>query len=77
MKRCRPWSEEEEQLLLDLSAQGFSPSRLSSRLGRTTGAVRGRLYGLLRERAARAESEPRSLSTSSSASHGESVGPTP
>jgi hypothetical protein len=66
MKRCRPWSEEEEQLLLDLSAQGLSPSRLSSRLGRTTGAVRGRLYGLLRERAALGKPGPRSRGTASS-----------
>ena len=74
MKRCRPWTEEEEQLLLELSARGFSPSRLSSRLGRTTGAVRGRLYGLLRERAASAEPEPRNLGTSSS---GAELGATP
>ena len=76
MKRCKPWTAEEEQLLLDLSAQGFSPSRLSSRLGRTTGAVRGRLYGLLRERAASAEPD-RNRGTSSPDTYLSGAGPTP
>src|SRR5688572_23431114 len=50
MNRKRAWTAEEEQQLLDLAAQGLSPSRISVRLKRTTGAVEGRLYALLRSR---------------------------
>jgi DNA-binding NarL/FixJ family response regulator len=52
MKRVRPWTADEEQDMLELTARGFSVTRISARLGRTTSAVRGRLYALLRAQAA-------------------------
>ena len=47
--RARPWTADEEQLLLALHSHGLSLPRISSKLRRTTGAARGRLYALLRE----------------------------
>ena len=52
MKRIHLWTAEEEQELLELAAQGLSTARISARLRRTKSAVQGRLYALLRARAA-------------------------
>ena len=48
----RAWSAHDERLLLNFHAQGISLARISSKLNRSTGAVRGRMYALLRQQAA-------------------------
>ena len=50
MNLRRPWTEQEEQELLNLAAQGFSITRLSARLRRTQSAIEGRI-AVLRARA--------------------------
>jgi hypothetical protein len=52
MKRVRPWTADEDQDMLELTARGFSVTRISARLDRTTSAARGRRYALLRAQAA-------------------------
>jgi hypothetical protein len=47
----RAWSAHDERLLLNFHAQGISLPRISSKLNRTTGAVRVRMYALLRRQA--------------------------
>ena len=61
MSLRRPWTEQEEQELLELAARGFSMPRLSARLRRTQSAIEGRLSILRarsRKRATDAESVP-------------------
>jgi hypothetical protein len=41
-KKSQPWTEAEEQKLMDLSAQGRSALSIAAALHRTTGAVNSR-----------------------------------
>ena len=50
MNLRRPWTEQEEQELLELAARGFSVTRLAVRLRRTRSAIEGRI-SVLRARA--------------------------
>ena len=42
----KPWSEEEEKVLLGLYNEGLSKKEISQRLGRTTGSITSRLLRL-------------------------------
>ena len=53
MNHRRNWTAHEERLLQSLHQQGVSFPRLAGKLNRTTVAVRGRLYALLRQKAGR------------------------
>ena len=61
MNLRRPWTEQEEQELLNLAARGFSITRLSARLRRTQSAIEGRI-SVLRTRARNQGGETESLS---------------
>jgi hypothetical protein len=58
MNRRRPWTEKEQQDLLQWSGDGISLERIAVRLNRTVMAVQNRLYALKARPPGAAEPEP-------------------